>query len=228
MSSNRIEMLDEIVITQRQEEVIREEKKVYAVYVKSIIDAVLSLFGITIAAIPMAIVAITIKITSPGPIIFKQKRIGKNGEVFDIYKFRTMRVGSENLKKSLTAKELKEFEKNYKLENDPRVTKIGRILRKTSLDELPQLINILIGDMSVVGPRPLIRQELEKYGNQSEKLLSVKPGLTGNWACNGRSDISYEERIELELAYVDNISAKFDAKIIWRTALGVLGQRGAK
>ena len=122
----------------------------------------------------------------------------------------------------------KEWEENYKLDNDPRITKVGNILRKTSLDELPQLLNILNGDMSIVGPRPVIEEELEKYGSNKEKFLSVTPGLTGWWACNGRSCTSYEDRMKLELYYVDNRSIKLDIKIIIKTFISVIKRDGAK
>ena len=122
----------------------------------------------------------------------------------------------------------KEFLKNHKLDNDPRVTKIGNVLRKTSLDELPQFINIVNGDMSLIGPRPIIDGEIDIYGKDKGKFLSVKPGLTGWWACNGRSDITYKERKKLELYYVDNCSLWLDIKIIFKTVIVVFKRRGAK
>ena len=121
-----------------------------------------------------------------------------------------------------------EFEKCYKLEKDPRVTKIGNFLRKTSLDELPQILNILKGELSIIGPRPIVQAELEKYGDDKEKFLSVKPGLTGYWAANGRSDTSYEERIQMELYYVDNMSFWLDIKVFFKTILAVLKKEGAR
>ena len=122
----------------------------------------------------------------------------------------------------------KEWEENFKLSNDPRITKIGAFLRKASLDELPQLLNILRGDMSIVGPRPIIDDEIKKYGINKDKLLSVTPGLTGWWACNGRSCTSYDDRMKLELYYVDNKSIKLDIKIIIKTFISVIKRNGAK
>ena len=121
----------------------------------------------------------------------------------------------------------REFEENQKLKNDPRITKIGKVLRKTSIDELPQLINVLKGDMSLIGPRPVVDGEIEKYGKNKDKFLSVKPGITGYWAANGRSDTSYDERIEMELYYVDNMSFKLDIKIFFKTILSVIKKEGA-
>ena len=126
---------------------------------------------------------------------------------------------------SLEQKE--EFEKNFKLENDPRVTRIGRALRKTSIDELPQLLNIFKGELSLIGPRPIVREELKKYKNNKNKFLSIKPGLTGNWAANGRSCTSYKERMNMELYYIDNISFKLDTKIFFKTLQTVLKREGA-
>ena len=123
---------------------------------------------------------------------------------------------------------IKEFEKYYKLENDPRITKIGDFLRKTSLDELPQLVNILKGDMSFVGPRPVVSKELNKFGDNQDLLLSIKPGLTGWWACSGRSDISYEQRVDLEIYYVNNYCAKLDFLCLVKTIGAVIEGKGAK
>ena len=129
---------------------------------------------------------------------------------------------------TLSDEQKQEWDENFKLENDPRITKIGNFLRKTSLDELPQIINILKGDMSVIGPRPVVNDEIEKYGNQKAKFLSVKPGLTGYWAANGRSATTYEDRIKLELYYIDHCSLLLDIKIFFKTILSVLKKEGAK
>lgn len=197
-------------------------------FVKRGFDIVLS-FSAMILLLPLLVViGILIKLDSKGPIFFLHKRIGKNGKQIKIFKFRTMVHNAEELMKRFTPEQKKEFEENYKLDDDFRITKIGNILRKTSLDELPQLLNILIGDMSIVGPRPLVEKEIEKYGINKEKLLSVTPGLTGNWACNGRSNIEYPERIKLELDYVENCSLSLDIKIILKTAISVFKKEGAK
>ena len=134
---------------------------------------------------------------------------------------------AEDLIKQFTPEQMKEFKENFKLENDPRVTKIGKVLRKTSLDELPQLINIIKGDISIIGPRPVVEEELEKYGINKNKFLSVTPGLTGYWAANGRSNTTYEQRMEMELYYVDNMSFKLDAKVFFKTVLSVVKREGA-
>lgn len=196
-------------------------------YIKRFMDFTLSLIGLIVLSPLFLIIAILIKKESNGPVFFKHKRIGKNGKEIYLYKFRSMVPNAEELIKKFTPEQTKEFKENFKLENDPRVTKIGGFLRKTSLDELPQLINILKGDLSIIGPRPVIKEELEKYGNNKEKFLSVTPGLTGYWAANGRSDITYEQRMTMELYYVDNRSFKLDFKIFVKTVISVLRKEGA-
>lgn len=196
-------------------------------YIKRMMDFVLALIGLIILSPVFLIIAILIKIGSKGKVLFKHKRIGKNGKEIYIYKFRTMVENAEDLIKSFTPEQLKEYKENFKLENDPRVTKIGKILRKTSLDELPQLLNIIKGDLSIIGPRPVVEDELEKYGMNKKKFLSVTPGLTGYWAANGRSDTTYEQRMEMELYYVDNMSFKLDFKIFFKTILSVIKREGA-
>ena len=148
-----------------------------------------------------------------------------------LYKFRSMTSKYKTFDEfyqTLSIEQKEEWDENFKLENDPRITKIGNFLRKTSLDELPQIINILKGDMSVIGPRPVVNDEIEKYGNQKAKFLSVKPGLTGYWAANGRSATTYEDRIKLELYYIDHCSLLLDIKIFFKTILSVLKKEGAK
>ena len=147
--------------------------------VKRMIDVVLSLFGLVLISPFVVIIAILIKIDSKGPVFFKHHRIGKNGKPFSMYKFRTMKDGAEAMINDFTPEQLEEWNENFKLKDDPRITRIGKFLRKTSLDELPQLINILKGDMSIVGPRPIIEEELEEYGNDKDEFLSIRPGLTG-------------------------------------------------
>ena len=201
-------------------------KSIYK-YVKRFMDIVLASIGLVVLSPVFLIIAILIKTESKGKVFFKHKRIGKNGKEIYIYKFRTMVENAEDLIKQFTPEQMKEFKENFKLENDPRVTKIGRILRKTSLDELPQLINIIKGDISIIGPRPVVEEELEKYGMNKNKFLSVMPGLTGYWAANGRSDTTYAQRMEMELYYVDNMSFRMDVKIFFKTVLSVLKREGA-
>lgn len=174
------------------------------------------------------IISIIIKLDSKGPVFFKHKRIGKNGKMIGVYKFRSMVINAEELIKNFTPEQKAEYEKNFKLDNDPRITKVGKILRKTSLDELPQLINILIGNMSIVGPRPIVTGEIDKYGDQKDKFLSMTPGLTGYWQASGRSDVEYDERIQMELYYIDHCSLWLDIKIIFKTFFAVIKREGAK
>ena len=175
----------------------------------------------------MLVIAILIKLDSKGSVIFGHKRIGKNGEEIKVYKFRSMVENAQEVFNNFTLEQKEEFNKNFKLENDPRVTKIGRFLRKTSLDEIPQLLNILKGDMSVVGPRPIVEKEILKYGDFFEKIFSVKPGLTGYWQANGRSDTSYEERVKMDLYYIENRCLGLDIKIIIKTIISVVKKEGA-
>ena len=174
-----------------------------------------------------AVIALAIKLESRGPVFFKHTRIGKDGKIIKIYKFRSMVENAEDLIKKFTPEQMKEYQENYKLSDDPRITKVGKILRKTSLDELPQLINILKGDLSIIGPRPVVAEELKKYGTNIKKFLSVTPGLTGFWAANGRSCTSYEQRMQMELFYIDNLSFKLDVKVFFKTIGAVLNRRGA-
>lgn len=199
--------------------------------VKRIIDILGAIVGILIL-VPLTIVVAIVNFVNGdrGPLFYFQERIGKNGEKFKIYKFRTMVVDAqERLEKLLAENEevRKEWEENRKLKNDPRITKIGNVLRKTSLDEFPQFVNVLMGTMSLVGPRAVIEDELEKFGDQKDKILSVKPGITGYWAANGRSDTSYEERVEMESTYVDKFSVWLDIKLLFKTVWSVVKKEGA-
>lgn len=216
------------LVSVKLNECVRHSKiKIYDI-VKRGIDVMIGIIGLIVCLPIFVIIAILIKIDSKGPIFFKHKRIGKYGNKLEIYKFRTMIQNAEEAMNNFTEEQKKEFAENFKLENDPRVTRVGKILRKTSLDELPQIINILKGEMSIIGPRPIVKNELEKYGKDKNKFLSVAPGLTGYWAANGRSDVSYEERIALELYYVDNRCLTMDLKIFMKTISSVLKGRGAR
>ncbi len=210
----------------------KTNKKILYRATKRMIDIIGAIVGI-IFLIPTTIaVCLARKISKEdkGPVFYEQLRYGKNGKVFRLYKFRSMCIGAdEKLKKYLEENEeiRKEFQKTHKLQNDPRITKIGNFLRKTSLDELPQVINILKGEMSFVGPRPVVEKEVEDYGKNKDKFLSVKPGLTGYWQVNGRSNTTYEERMEMELYYVDNCSLWLDIKIFFKTFIAVFKKEGA-
>lgn len=205
-------------------------KKYMYSFVKRSFDIIMSFTSMILLFPVFFIIAIMIKMDSKGNIIYKHKRIGKDGKYIYLYKFRTMYTNSkEILEEILKDPKIKqEWENNFKLDNDPRVTKVGKFLRKTSLDELPQLLNIFLGDMSIVGPRPVVDGEIEKYGIFKKKFLSVTPGLTGWWACNGRSCTSYKERIKLELYYVKHRSIKLDLLVILKTIGVVVKGKGAK
>lgn len=202
------------------------KKKPYKV-IKRLTDVILSLIALVVLSPVFAIIALAIKLESKGPVFFKHTRIGKNGKIIKIFKFRTMVENAEELIKKFTPEQMKEYKENYKLTNDPRITKVGGLLRKTSLDELPQLVNIIKGELSIIGPRPVVQDELEKYGPNAQKFLSVTPGLTGYWAANGRSSTTYEERMEMELYYVDNMSLLLDLKVFFKTLGAVIKREGA-
>ena len=201
-------------------------------FVKRLIDILGGVVGIVLLVPITLCVYLARKILKEddGPLFYEQLRIGKNGKKFRLYKFRSMCIDADKkLKKYLEQNEeaRKEFEENQKLKDDPRITKIGDFLRKTSLDELPQMINILKGEMSFIGPRPVVDGEIEKYGANKNKFLSVKPGLTGYWQVNGRSNTTYAERIDMELYYVDNQSLWLDIKIFFKTFISVIKKEGA-
>lgn len=196
--------------------------------IKRIMNLLCSFVGVIVLSPFFLIISIFIKGTSKGPVFFVHERVGLNGKKFKLIKFRTMVNNAEEMIASFSPEQKKEWEENYKLKDDPRITKIGKFLRRTSLDELPQLINILKGDMSIVGPRPVVDEELNWYGDKKDKLLSVKPGLTGWWAVNGRSNVPYPERCDLELYYVDHISFALDVKIILKTLGAIIKKDGAR
>ena len=199
-------------------------------WIKTIFDYVLTISG-TIAISPILIViALWIYKDSPGPVIFKHRRIGKNGKEFNCYKFRSMCVDAKERLEQLLANDPEaraEWEKDFKLKNDPRITKSGAFLRKTSLDELPQIFNVLKGEMSLVGPRPIIRDEMIRYGEYIDDYLMVKPGITGMWQVSGRSDTGYKERVQLDSWYVRNWSVWLDLMLLWRTMKIVIKCKGA-
>ena len=195
--------------------------------VKRTADVMLSSIAMVTLLPVFAVIALAIKLESKGPVFFKHTRIGKDGKIIKLYKFRSMVDNAEDLIKKFTPEQMKEYQENYKLKNDPRITKVGKFLRKTILDELPQLINIIKGDLSIIGPRPVVSEELKKYGVNTEKFLSVTPGLTGYWAANGRSCINYEQRMQMELFYIDNLSFKMDMKVFFKTIEAVAKREGA-
>jgi Undecaprenyl-phosphate galactose phosphotransferase WbaP len=178
----------------------------------------------------LLVIALWIYKDSPGPIIFKHMRVGKGGKLFPCYKFRSMCVDADKklealLKNNPDARA--EWEKDFKLKDDPRITKSGAFLRKTSLDELPQIFNVLKGEMSLVGPRPIITDEVPRYGKYIEDYYMVRPGITGMWQTSGRSDIDYDERVQMDTWYVRNWNIWFDVVLLWRTFSVVLSKKGA-
>ncbi len=198
-------------------------------FFKRTVDITVSGLALILLLPLFLIIIIAIKLDSKGPALYGHLRIGKDGKKFKIWKFRTMKMDNRPLDEILTKEQLEEWYRDYKVSNDPRVTRIGKILRKTSIDELPQLYNILLGQMSIVGWRPIISDELLKYKpKERELLLKVKPGLTGYWASHGRSDIPYNERIKMELYYVYKRSLWLDIRIIYHTVIGVFANEGAK
>lgn len=201
------------------------------IFFKRTFDIMLSLIGV-IFLIPLYII-IRLAYFCTGDfhrIIYSQTRIGKHGKPFKMYKFRTMVINAdEELKKLLKNPEYKkEWEEYHKIENDPRITKVGRFLRKSSIDEMPQFINVFLGQLSVVGPRPLTPGEIEQHHGDKKLYESVKPGLTGWWAVNGRSNQSYKERLKLEYYYINHCSLGFDFKVLFMTISTVLKKSGAK
>lgn len=216
-----------VEIDTRKKVIIRLLKQ----FIKRCIDIAGGIVGALIL-IPLTIIIFCVNLVSKenGPLFYSQERIGKHGKHFKMYKFRTMVVGADEKLKELLANDeelRKEFEETRKFKNDPRITKIGNFLRKTSLDEFPQFINVLKGEMSLVGPRAVVDGEIELFGIHKEEVLSVKPGITGYWAANGRSDTTYEERVRMETYYVRNMSIILDIKILFKTVISVLKKEGA-
>ena len=195
-----------------------------------VLDISLILFAAPYILVAFLILMILIKLDSPGPVFYHQTRIGRKGRKFHVYKFRTMVQNADQILQTYlnSSPELKaEWLATHKLKEDPRVTRIGAILRKLSLDELPQLWNILIGDMSIIGPRPIVDAEVEKYGSCYDLYVQVRPGLTGLWQVSGRNNTTYERRVELDEYYILNQSLKLDLQILWKTVFVVLKKDGA-
>jgi len=191
---------------------------------KTVLDYTIAATAL-IALLPFFIVvAYLIKRDSPGPVIYRRRVVGQGRREFDAFKLRTMHVDGDRL---LTPEQKRELEEQGKLKDDPRVTRIGAFLRKYSLDELPQLFNVLRGEMSLIGPRMITRQELEKFGKWQHNLSTVKPGLTGLWQVSGRSDLSYEERVRLDMHYIRNHTIWLDLHILFQTIPAMLTGRGA-
>ncbi len=199
-------------------------------FIKKLFDYTVSFLLFLVLIVPLIIISILIRLTSPGPAIFKQQRLGKDGELFLCYKFRTMYEDADERIKTIIATDQdakEEWQTYWKLKNDPRITKVGNFLRKTSLDELPQIWNVLKGEMSLVGPRPYLPREWDSLKEHSEIIHSVHPGITGLWQVSGRSDSSYEKRLSLDAWYVRNWNLWLDIVILIRTVRVVLKKEGA-
>jgi exopolysaccharide biosynthesis polyprenyl glycosylphosphotransferase len=195
-------------------------------FLKFVLDYSITIPGLIIISPLILWIAIAIKLDSPGPVIYRRRVIGVNGELFDAYKFRTMKENGDEILSQHPELKL-ELEKNHKLIEDPRVTKLGIFLRRTSLDELPQLINVLKREMSLVGPRMITSAEISKYDQWDMNLLTVQPGITGLWQVSGRSDITYEDRVKLDMHYIRNWSIWLDIQLLFATVPAVLKGRGA-
>jgi exopolysaccharide biosynthesis polyprenyl glycosylphosphotransferase len=193
---------------------------------KSAFDKVLALLSLVLAAPLLVLLALIIRLDDGGPALFRQTRVGKDGRQFSVYKFRTMVADAEARRLALAA-ENQQQGPLFKIRNDPRITRVGRWLRRWSLDELPQLVNVLNGEMSLVGPRPALPEEAAMYGDHVRRRLAVKPGMTGLWQVNGRSDLSWDESVRLDLRYVENWSFLLDLQILWKTCAAVVRGSGA-
>lgn len=203
----------------------KQNLRVYEIF-KRIIDIIGAGLGLILLSPIIAIVACAVKVTSKGPIFFSQKRVGKNGELFEMYKFRSMVVNAEELKENL--EDQNEMSgPMFKIKDDPRVTKVGKFIRKTSIDELPQLWNVLKGDMSLVGPRPSLPKEVEQFDNWMFKRLSVRPGLTCYWQVSGRNNIDFEDWMKLDVKYVEERNIWIDIKLIFKTIFVLFGDKNA-
>lgn len=209
---------------------LEEKQSLIYLFFKRAVDIILSCLAlICLSPVFLVIWGLYVFGSDKGPVIYKQERVGKNGRHFFIYKFRSMIVDADKVLRSDKKLYEKYVKNSYKLEpsEDPRVTKFGEWLRKTSMDEIPQFFNVLRGEMSLIGPRPVVEEELQEYGNQIDKFLSVKPGAMGYWQASGRSNIGYPERSEIELYYVDHASFWFDVKILFQNLLSIVKSDGA-
>jgi len=197
---------------------------------KGFVDLSLSLLSLLLFSPLMLAIAVAVKLTSKGPVLYKAKRLGFDGEEFEIFKFRTMRIDADRELERLLEEDpdmKKEWNKSFKLKDDPRITPLGRLLRKSSLDELPQLLNVLRGEMSLIGPRPIVKDEIRYFDSKAEIVFKVKPGITGLWQVSGRTDTSYAERVDLDVYYIMNWSIWLDIYILLKTVKEVLFCRGA-
>jgi lipopolysaccharide/colanic/teichoic acid biosynthesis glycosyltransferase len=191
-------------------------------------DIVFSLTVLSLGSPVFLALGLLVKLTSRGPVFYVQQRVGRDYRSFGCIKFRTMRRDADKILSTLLSSSPdleEEFRNDFKLKNDPRITRLGKFLRRSSLDELPQFLNVLRGEMSVVGPRPIVRKELPRYGDRMDEVLAVRPGLTGLWQVSGRNNLSYEERVDLDVRYARHRSVLMDLRIILKTVMVVLDPR---
>ena len=208
----------------------RVERSAYTVS-KRAFDILISAVAIILLSPVLLIISVVVYLGDPGPVIYGQIRIGKNGKPFKMWKFRSMYMNADKIIDQLTPEQMQQYYTEFKIDNDPRITKIGNFLRKTSLDELPQLFNVLFNDMSLVGARPLIESEIQMYySDYYDVLLSAKPGVTGYWQAYARNNATYQsgKRQQMELYYVHHASAWLDIQILFKTVVSVLKREGAK
>jgi lipopolysaccharide/colanic/teichoic acid biosynthesis glycosyltransferase len=208
-----------VVKSLAQKQILRSKSSDFG---KRLFDIIFSLFVLTLCAPIYPILAIAIATTSSGSIFYIQERVGKNFKHFGCIKFRTMIPDADRLLHEMMAQSedlRQEFSENFKLKQDPRITKIGKFLRTTNLDEFPQFINVLKGEMSIVGPRPLVPEEIERYGAQIDRVLTIRPGITGLWQVSGRNDIPYLQRIRIDVSYVKRRNFWLDLRIVLKTVL---------
>ncbi|MZQ75526.1 MAG: sugar transferase [Peptoclostridium sp.] len=204
------------------------QKKFACLFLKRAMDIVGSIFAIIFFFPLLLLIMVAVKLDNPqANIFYGHERVGRDGVMFKCWKFRTMVPNAKELVEQFTEEQKKEYEENFKLKDDPRITKLGSFLRTTSMDELPQFYNILRGDMSLVGPRPIVPAELERYGRYKAVYLCVRPGLTGMWQVKGRSDTTYEQRISMDVEYVRNMSIYLDLVLIIQTVVKVIKKEGA-
>lgn len=228
--------MEVLIVTKKQNKVDEKNNikrpNIFYLIIKRFFDIIIALIGLVFTIPVYIIIRLCYCFTGDfSCIIYSHNRVGKNGKLFKLYKFRSMvKDADKKLEEILkNDKDLaKEWKENHKLDNDPRITKIGKIIRKLSLDECPQFLNLLKGDMSLIGPRPLVPGELDEHGGNHEIYESVKPGITGWWAVNGRSCIDYKQRLELEYYYVEHCSLWLDIKIIFKTFCALVSRNGAK
>jgi len=222
-----VSAMNEPGVTLKVQELIERQPR-HSRVLKRTGDIVFSLAMLSLGSPLLVVLAVLVKITSKGPVFYVQQRVGRGYGQFGCIKFRTMRRDADRILSAVLAASpdlQEEFRNDFKLRNDPRITRLGRFLRRSSLDELPQFVNVLRGEMSVVGPRPIVQQELPRYGQRMEEVLAVRPGLTGLWQVSGRNNLSYRKRVQLDLYYARHRSLKMDLRILLRTIRVVLDPR---